>query len=337
MPGPASKAAPKRPGGKLGKYTLDELLGTGGYGEVYVGKPATGRHVAIKVLDAVHARDEDAVERFKREAETARRLEHPNIVRVLDVGSSRGRHYLVMELVGGGSLHRLLRRADPDPAQLLGVLADAANALAHAHAQGVVHRDVKPANILLTRAGRAKVADFGLARAMDQSSLTTEGRLLGTATYMSPEQAKGDRATAASDVYAMGIMIYEAVTGKQPFESDNQLGYLYQHAEVEPPRPTVRPPFPASLGMLALACLAKDPRTRPTMAEVAARLTAATLVEGRRVRRALIIAGIVVAVLMLLVIAVPRILDPLTGHWFGGGLFRALQRGAQAVHGATLP
>src|SRR5262249_40142097 len=162
-------------GSKLGKYTVASMLGAGGYGEVYAGKPATGRSVAIKVLDAARVRDADAIERFKREAETARRLEHPNIVRVLDVGSSPGRHYLVMELVSGGSFDKLLRRDRADPAAVLAVLADAARALAYAHEQGVVHRDVKPANILLTRAGKAKVADFGLARVVDQSSMTTEG------------------------------------------------------------------------------------------------------------------------------------------------------------------
>jgi len=193
MPRPAVRVTAKRVrGSKIGEYRIAEVLGAGGYGEVYLGKPSAGRKVAIKVLDAAHVRDEDAVERFKREAETARRLEHPSIVRVIDVGSSRGRHYLVMELVGGGSLHKLLRRGRADPTRVRAVLVDTAHALAFAHGQGVVHRDVKPANILLTRAGKAKVADFGLARAIDQSSMTTEGKLIGTATYMSPLACSGD-------------------------------------------------------------------------------------------------------------------------------------------------
>ncbi len=335
MAGPALKTAAKRlAGSKVGKYTLEDILGTGGYGEVYLGKPTTGRNVAVKLLDAVHARDEDAVERFKREAETARRLEHPNIVRVLDVGTSRGRHYLVMELVRGGSFHKLLRRGPADPAKVLAVLVETSRALAFAHQHGVVHRDVKPANILLTRAGKAKVADFGLARAVDHSSMTTEGKLLGTATYMSPEQAKGGRATSAADVYSMGVMIYEAIAGKLPFESDSQLGFLYQHAEIEPPRPVVRPPFPPALGALALDCLAKDPAARPTMAQVADRLAAASLVRPLRIRRALIIAAAALLVLAILLVAVPRILDPACGNWFGAAPFRALQRAAQAAHHA---
>ena len=281
MGAPVAKSAPKRAtAGKVGKYTLRELLGSGGYGDVYVGEQKAGPNVAVKLLDAVHARDEDAIARFKREGETAKRLSHPNIVRVLDVGSSRARHYLVMELVRGGSLDRLLR-GDGPAEKVLPVLAQTASALAYAHEQGVVHRDVKPSNILLTRSNKAKVADFGLARAVDASSLTTEGRLLGTASYMSPEQVKGDRATAASDVYAMGVVIYHAVTGELPFTSDTQLGFLYQHAEVDPPTPAVRSPYPASLGQLALWCLKKDPKDRPTMATLADRLAATSLVHAR--------------------------------------------------------
>jgi serine/threonine-protein kinase len=267
-------------GSKVGKYTLRDMLGQGGYGEVYLGEQKAGPAVAVKILDANHARDNDAIERFKREGETAKRLDHPNIVRVLDVGSSRSRHYLVMELVRGGSFERLLRR-EGHPERVLHVLAQTARALAYAHERGIVHRDVKPANILLTRSGRAKVADFGLARAVDHASMTTDGRLLGTASYMSPEQAKGERATAASDVYAMGVMIYDAIAGKLPFKSDTQLGFLYQHAEMEPPAPVVRYPYPSSLAALSLECLAKDPEDRPTMAKVAERLAATTLARRR--------------------------------------------------------
>jgi len=298
---PAVKSAsPKRlTGSKVGKYTLKDLLGQGGFGDVYVGEQKSGPNVAVKLLDSAHARDEDAITRFKREGETAKRLQHPNIVRVLDVGSSRQRHYLVMELVRGGSFDRLLRSAAP-PDKVLSVLTDTARALAYAHAQGVVHRDVKPSNILITRSGKAKVADFGLARAVDQSSLTTEGRMIGTASYMSPEQVKGDRATTASDVYAMGIVIYHAITGELPFTSDTQLGFLYQHAEVDPPAPHVRPPYPTSLGQLALDCLAKKPKDRPTMEAVADRLAATSLVAPRTWRLiALVVLLIAAAALAL--------------------------------------
>jgi serine/threonine protein kinase len=294
---PATKSSAKLTGSKLGKYALKERIGQGGFGDVYVAEQKTGANVAVKILDASLARDDDAIERFKREADTAKRLEHPNIVRVLDVGSSRSRHYLVMELVRGGSLERLIRR-EGTAEKVLPALVEAARALAYAHEHGVVHRDVKPQNILLTRSGKAKVADFGLARAVDHSSMTTEGKLLGTASYMSPEQVKGERATAASDVYAMGVMIYDAISGQLPFKSDTQIGYLYQHAEVAPARPTVRDPFPASLADLALACLAKAPKDRPTMATVAEHLAKTSLVRPRRWIWIALAAAVIIAALL---------------------------------------
>jgi serine/threonine protein kinase len=331
---PVLKPAQKRlTGSKVGKYTLKEILGVGGFGDVYLGETKDGPNVAVKILAPDAARDDDTVERFKREADTARKLEHPNIVRVLDIGSSRARHYIVMELVRGGSLRKLLRREDAH-AKVISALGEVARALAFAHAKGIVHRDVKPENVLLTKANRAKVADFGLARAVDQSSMTTEGRLLGTAVYMSPEQAKGDRATSASDVYAMGIMIYEAITGGLPFKSDSQIGFLYQHAEVEPPKPTVLGPYPSSLASLALACLAKNPKDRPTMAEVADRLAASALKTPRRIAWIALIVLAVLVVLALVTIAVPQILNPLCGDWFGAEPFRAASRGAHFVHDA---
>jgi serine/threonine-protein kinase len=330
------KTASKRPtGAKVGKYTLTQVLGQGGYGDVHLGVALAGQKVAVKILNAKASRDEDTVTRFKRESDTARRLEHPSIVRIVEVGSSRGRHYIVMELVRGGSLRRLLARPDAEPATVTSVLAEVAHALAFAHAQGVVHRDIKPENVLLTRAGRAKVADFGLARAVDQSSLTTEGRILGTAVYMSPEQVRGQRASAASDVYAIGIMIYEAITGEPPFQADTQLGYLYQHAETAPPRPVIRRGYPAALGALALACLAKEAAARPTMAEVAARLDQAKKPRRRFVRllwRVLRIALPVIVALSVVAIAVPSVLDPLCGDWALAAPFQLARRSARAAH-----
>jgi serine/threonine-protein kinase len=333
---PAQKLTAQRPtGAKVGKYTLKAILGQGGHGDVHLGVAGRGPSVAVKILNPDASRDADTVTRFKREADTARRLEHPSIVRIVDVGSSRGRHYIIMELVRGGSLRRLLDRPDAPPDQVLAVLAEVATALAFAHEQGVVHRDVKPENVLLTRAGRAKVADFGLARAIDQSSLTTEGRILGTAIYMSPEQVRGQRATAASDVYAMGIILYEAITGARPFNADSQLGYLYQHAEVEPPRPVIRGRYPAALAALALACLAKAPADRPTMTEVAERLAAAA--QARPRRRIWWLAPVVLAILCAVAIAMPPLLDPLCGDWFGAAPFRQARRGARAAHAAIFP
>ncbi len=286
----------------MGKYTLGRHLGRGAYGDVYAGRPQGGLEVAVKVLDGQAARDPDVIARFEREAETAQRLEHAHIVKILDVGSSRGKHYLVMELLRGGSFRQLLRKGAP-PGRVLAVLAQSARALAFAHEKGVVHRDVKPENVLLTRAGRAKVADFGLARAGDQSTLTTEGRMLGTALYMSPEQARGERATPASDVYSIGVMIYESIAGERPFSSDTAFGFIYQHVQHTPPPPRVLPEFPPGLGALAMRCLAKDPAVRPSMAEVAARLEEALAWRPpRRLRAFLIVAALVIAAVAALLL-----------------------------------
>jgi serine/threonine-protein kinase len=286
--------------------------------------------VAIKILDPQLAKDEGALERFQREADSAKRLEHDNIVRVLHVGSWRGKYYLVMELLRGGSFRELLRKDDP-PEALLAVLGDVARGLAFAHDSGVIHRDVKPENILLTRSRKAKVADFGLARADDLTTLTTDGRVLGTPIYMSPEQARGQRATAASDVYAVGMLIFEVAAGERPFSSDTTHGYLYQHVEQEPPTPRVRSPYPPSLGQLALRCLVKDPMKRPSMAEVAARLDEIAIVAPRRIPW-VAVSAIAVALLCIAAVAFPRMFDPLCGPWFGAGLFRALRAAAQHAH-----
>lgn len=307
---PSSRSGSKRARSankpKVGKYTLAQQLGKGGFGEVHVGVQKTGPRVAIKLLDATLTRDAAAVARFKREAATVRRLDHPNVVRLLEVGTSRNRHFIAMELVHGGSLRSLMNRTpDRDHARkVLASLAGAARGLAYAHDRGVVHRDVKPANILVTRSGKAKVADFGLARSIDHSSMTTEGAVLGTASYMSPEQATGKRATNASDVYSMGVILYEVATGATPFQSDNLFGFIYQHAEVEPSRPVVRAPYPPELGQLALACLKKDPAERPTMALVADRLAAIELASPRRWRL------VVLLVLLLLAITAYLFLGP---------------------------
>jgi serine/threonine protein kinase len=319
-------------GTRVGDYELGKLLGAGGAGHVYrATAKGKSRAVAVKVLAAELARDADAVERFKREAEAVQRLDHPNVIRILEVGSARGVHFIAMELVSGPSFRRLLRDAD-DPRRVIAILAQVADGLAHAHARGIVHRDIKPDNVLVSRSSHARIADFGLARVSDVASLTTDGRLLGTAKYMSPEQAQGQKARPASDVYALGVMLYEAITGRLPFASETQHGFIFKHVTETPPKPELRPGFPAPLGRLALDCLAKAPEARPTMAEVAGRLRAALDWRSVRARRWWIGAAALAAALALW-LGFPHALDPVCDGWFGAPAARAVRDAALAVRG----
>ena len=319
-------------GRSIGGYELGKLLGAGGTGHVY---RATGkgksRAVALKILAPDLARDETAVERFAREAEAVKRLDHPNIVRILEVGSARGHHFIAMELVTGPSFRKLMREHD-DPRRVIGILAQVADGLGHAHSRGIVHRDMKPDNILVSRANHARIADFGLARLSNLTSLTTDGQVLGTAKYMSPEQAQGQKAGAPSDVYSLGVMLYEAITGELPFASETQHGFIFKHVAEEPRRPVLHPGYPTPLGRLALDCLEKDPGARPTMQEVAARLHAA--LEWRSWRRRRLWIGLAsLAAIAVLWLGFPRALDPLCDGWFGAPVVRAVRDAALAIRG----
>jgi serine/threonine protein kinase len=318
-------------GKQIGGYELGKLIGSGGMGHVYRATRA-GQHraVAVKVLAAELARDPKAVERFEREAEAVQRLDHPNVIRILEVGSARGHHFLAMELISGPSFRGLIDDGS-EPRRVIAVLAQVADGLAHAHARGVVHRDIKPDNVLVTRSDRAAIADFGLARISDTASFTG-GALLGTAKYMSPEQAQGQKAGASSDVYSLGVMLYEAITGAVPFASETQHGFIFKHVSEPPPRPVMRAGFPAPLARLALDCLDKDPDARPAMDVVAARLRAALAGRSRWPRARWIAAG-AAAIVLVLWLAFPGALDPLCDGWFGAPAARALRDGSLAVRG----
>src|ERR1700704_4867800 len=216
-----------------GRYRLDEVLGRGGMSEVWRAEDIElGRLVAIKLL----APDADTA-RFEREARAVASLAHPNITQLYGYGESDGRPYMVLEYVPGGKLEE--RRSDTPPLPAGGAFPSApgvAAGLAHAHARGVVHRDLKPANVLFDEEGRAKLADFGIARmAAGEGTLTEAGTVLGTAAYISPEQAAGAPATAASDVYSFGVMLYRMLTGRLPFESSNPMDLVALHRDSEPP------------------------------------------------------------------------------------------------------
>jgi serine/threonine-protein kinase len=247
-----------------GRYELEYVLGRGGMSEVWCAKDRElGRTVALKLL----APDADTA-RFEREARAVASLAHPNVMQLYDYGHDAGRPYMVLEYVPGGSLEERLREADGKPLpdeETAAVAAGIAAGLAHAHARGVVHRDLKPANVLFDDGGRPKIADFGIARmAAGEGTLTEAGTVLGTAAYISPEQAAGEPATAASDVYSFGVMLYRMLTGRLPFESNDPMELVLMNRDATPPPVTAfRKDPPGRLESTASAALEKDPRARP--------------------------------------------------------------------------
>jgi len=245
-----------------GRYRLDELLGRGGMSEVWAATDLElGRRVALKLL----APNEDNA-RFEREARAVAALGHPNVTQLYDYGESGGRPFMVLEYLAGGSLEELLRAngalADADTHR---IASEIAAGLAHAHARGVVHRDLKPSNVLFDEEGRAKLADFGIARlAVGEGTLTEAGTVLGTAAYISPEQAAGLPATPASDVYSFGVLLFRMLTGTLPFVSEDPLALVVAHRDEPPPLVAeLRPDAPPALAATADAALAKDPSARP--------------------------------------------------------------------------
>src|SRR3954447_8100021 len=247
-----------------GRYELEQLLGRGGMSEVYRARDRElGRSVALKLL----APDADTA-RFEREARAVAALAHPNVTQLYDYGEDDGRPYIVLEYVPGGTLEDRLTKAGGQPLpdeEARVIAAGMAAGLAHAHSRDVVHRDLKPANVLFDEEGRAKLADFGIARmAAGEGTLTEAGTVLGTAAYISPEQASGEPATAASDVYSFGVMLYRMVTGRLPFESADPMELVLMNRDVPPPPiAEVRPDAPGLLESTATAALEKDPADRP--------------------------------------------------------------------------
>ncbi|MHB8648998.1 MAG: serine/threonine-protein kinase [Gaiellaceae bacterium] len=247
-----------------GRYRLEELLGRGGMSEVWCATDTElGRTVAIKLL----APDADTA-RFEREAKAVASLGHPNITQLYDYGEENGRPYMVLEHLPGGTLEDRLREHGGKPlpdGETAAIAAGIAAGLAHAHARDVVHRDLKPANVLFDDEGRAKIADFGIARmAAGEGTLTEAGTVLGTAAYISPEQAGGLTASTASDVYSVGVMLFRMLTGRLPFESNNPMELVALHRDAEPPPVSkYRQDAPPVLESAATRSLAKRPGERP--------------------------------------------------------------------------
>ena len=247
------------------RYREPERIGYGGMGDIYRATDSLlGREVAIKVLAERYAEDEPVRERFTREALAAARLSgEPNIVTIFDVGEHDSRPYIVMEYLRGGSLDDVLRQEGVQaPQRVFAWLEQAGRALDAAHARGVVHRDVKPANLLLDGQGNLHVADFGIASAAGMDSLTMTGTVLGTAGYLSPEQAQGDRATPASDRYALGVVAFELLTGSRPFEADSPTAEAAAHVNAPVPSVSARTDLPREIDRCFQRALAKDPAER---------------------------------------------------------------------------
>ncbi|HLB61817.1 MAG TPA: Stk1 family PASTA domain-containing Ser/Thr kinase [Actinomycetota bacterium] len=249
-----------------GRYRVEAQIGAGGMAQVFRGQDTLlGRAVAIKVLAQQFAKDQSFVSRFRREAEAAARLNHPNVVGVFDTGSDDGTHYIVMELVEGRTLSDFLSkggRLTPDRA---GQIAESVcRALAVAHKHGVVHRDVKSGNIMVTRDGEVKVMDFGIARLeTGAETIAQTAAVLGTASYLSPEQARGEKVDARSDIYSLGIVLYEMVTGRVPFTGDSPVAVAYKHVQEAPDPPSkLNPDVTPALDAIVLRCLAKNPANR---------------------------------------------------------------------------
>jgi serine/threonine-protein kinase len=228
-----------------------------------------GREVAVKVIRDRFAEDERFVSRFRREARAAAALTHPNVVAVHDVGVHEGSPFIVMEYVPGRTLAELVQNTGPMPPDRVAEIGEAVSrALGAAHAAGIVHRDVKPGNVMLTADGRVKVLDFGIARALRWTPLTDTPAVQGTAEYMAPEYVRGEGADPRSDIYSLGVVLYELLTGRPPFTGDSPLQVAYKHLEEAPAPPdAVRPGLPAGLTAVVMRCLAKHPGDRYRRAE----------------------------------------------------------------------
>jgi hypothetical protein len=252
------------------RYELKETVGSGGMSTVYCAfDTLLERHVALKILHEQFGSDEEHVERFRREARAVAQLSHPNIVTVIDRGEENGRQFIVFELIDGENLKELVERGGPLPVRRVVELGlEIGRALAFAHAQGLVHRDVKPQNVLLNSDGLAKVTDFGIVRSLDAVGQTETGTVMGTSHYIAPEQARGERVDAQTDIYSFGVVLYELLTGEVPYPGENFLSVAMKH--VNEPVPSVlerRPDAPLRLAALVELCMAKQPAERPESME----------------------------------------------------------------------
>jgi eukaryotic-like serine/threonine-protein kinase len=285
----------------LERYEVGRLLGTGGMAEVFEGRDRLlSRRVAIKVPLAQYAHDPEFAHRFRREAQAAASLSHPGVVAVYDTGAENGTHFIVMEYVDGRTLKDVIRAEAPlYPDRAAEICADVCSALGAAHARGLVHRDVKPANIMLMPDGRVKLMDLGIARAGAGETVTQTAVMLGTAQYISPEQAQGQEVDFRSDLYSLGCCLYEMLTGTVPFRGATPVAIAYRHVREDPTPPRqLNPDIPPALEAVCLKAMAKRPDDRyQTAAELRADLQRAR--SGQRVAAGPAAAGAAMATTVL--------------------------------------
>jgi predicted Ser/Thr protein kinase len=260
-----------------GRYEVEKLVGSGGMSNVFRAHDRMlERTVALKILHEQYTRDADYVERFRREARSVAQLTHPNIVTVIDRGEQDGRQFIVFEYVEGDNLKDLVNRGPLPVRDAILLALQVARALAFAHYRGLVHRDVKPQNVLLNDDGQAKVTDFGIARSLDVDGVTQTGTVLGTSDYIAPEQARGQKVNPKTDIYSLGVVLYELLTGQVPFAGDNFVAVAMRH--VNEPAPSVlerRSDVPVRLDLVIQRAMAKDPADRfESMDELVAELEA---------------------------------------------------------------
>ncbi|EAX48599.1 serine/threonine protein kinase [Thermosinus carboxydivorans Nor1] len=247
------------------RYTILERIGGGGMADVYrAHDKLLDRSVAVKVLRSQFTNDEEFVTRFRREAQAAARLSHPNIVNIYDVGHDEDIYYIVMEYISGETLKDKILREAPLPVEMaVRIALEIAEALEHAHQSGLIHCDIKPHNILMTRAGRVKVTDFGIARAVTSATMTQTGTIIGSVHYFSPEQAKGSVIGAKSDIYSLGVVLYEMLTGTVPFTGETPISIALKHLQEEPKPPReANPEIPPLLEAVVLKAMAKNADAR---------------------------------------------------------------------------
>jgi eukaryotic-like serine/threonine-protein kinase len=251
-----------------GRYEVIESAGTGGMAEVYRARDQLlGREVAVKVLSRRLAGDRAFVERFRREAQAVANLSHPNIVSLFDFGAEDATYFIVMEFIDGRPLEQVIRDSGPlMPERAAEIAADVAAALERAHAAGLIHRDIKPSNVMITNAGNTKVTDFGIVRALsasEEQTMTQTGMVIGTAAYLSPEQAQGKPLDGRSDVYSLGVVLYEMLTGETPFSGETPLSIAYKHVREHAAVPSsVNPDVPPELDAIVMKAMAKNPENR---------------------------------------------------------------------------